>query len=522
MNYKIFITAIAVAGLFVSCSKLDEKLNGELTGAEANALFGGGGATPNITPLLNAAYESLRTFQTQDVVWASQEHTSDEVIGPTRGGDWDDNGIWRVLHNHKWDADHAFLRNAFTDLGRIIFSTTDLLRFNPPAQQAAEARFLRAFATFWILDGWGKVPYRENTADPREIPKVREGQAALDFVISELTAIIPSLPNFAAGQQFVASKDAARVLLMKCYLNKNIYSSADRQSTTFAAADMNQVITLADQILGNAAYSLPANFYHNFAPTNDALSQELIFTGRNLGGQNSGNARFQWFCTLHYNNNPSGWNGFATLGDFYDKFEANDKRRGDSYAGVTNVSGLRVGLLFGQQFNQSGVALKDRKNNPLSFTKEVKLKETGNNLEVTGIRVVKYPPDYNSGDNVNNDYVFFRLADVLLMKAEAILRGGTATNVAPYGGSALAIVNYIRTHPSRGASSLSSLNLDQLLDERGRELYWEGWRRNDLIRFGKFLNAWQEKPASGPERLLFPIPNRALAANPNLTQNPGY
>ena len=99
------------------------------------------------------------------------------------------------------------------------------------------------------------------------------------------------------------------------------------------------------------------------------------------------------------------------------------------------------------------------------------------------------------------------------MKAEALLRTGNAA-----GG--LAIVNQIRT--ARGATPLASLTADNLLDERGRELYWEGWRRNDLIRFGKFLNAWQEKAASTSERLLFPIPNEQLAVNPNLTQNPGY
>jgi starch-binding outer membrane protein, SusD/RagB family len=184
------------------------------------------------------------------------------------------------------------------------------------------------------------------------------------------------------------------------------------------------------------------------------------------------------------------------------------------------------GFLIGQQFDGSGVALKDRTGAPLAFTRAVKSIEINNNLEVTGIRVVKYPIDYTSGDNSNNDFVYFRISDVLLMKAEAILRGGTATaNPASFGGAntALGIVNYLRTHPSRGATALGSLTLDNLLDERGREFYWEGTRRTDLIRFGKFLATWQEKPnASDPKRLLFPIPSREIAANPTLVQNPGY
>ena len=130
--------------------------------------------------------------------------------------------------------------------------------------------------------------------------------------------------------------------------------------------------------------------------------------------------------------------------------------------------------------------------------------------------MIKYPIDYNNGDNVDNDLVIYRYADVLLMKAEAILRGGTD----PDGQTPLELVNEIRG--KRGVPDLTSIDLDVLLDERGFELYWEGHRRQDLIRFGKFLDSYANKPASGPERLLFAIPSTALAVNPNLTQNPGY
>jgi starch-binding outer membrane protein, SusD/RagB family len=165
----------------------------------------------------------------------------------------------------------------------------------------------------------------------------------------------------------------------------------------------------------------------------------------------------------------------------------------------------------------------DRKGNPLSFTKEVKLKETGNNLEVTGIRVMKYVPDLVHQFPWDNDLVVFRLADVLLMKAEAILRGGTGTNVAPYGNTAASIVNYIRTHATRGVAALGTVDLAAVYDERGRELYWEGWRRNDMIRFGTFLAPRDLKPDASPAfRLVYPIPNEQLTINPNLTQNPGY
>jgi hypothetical protein len=217
--------------------------------------------------------------------------------------------------------------------------------------------------------------------------------------------------------------------------------------------------------------------------------------------------------------NPGGWNGFSTLSDFYDKFQAVDQRRGINYRypGALPNPGNRknVGFLEGQQHDLTTDApLKDRKNNPLVFTRAVKLRETGNDLEVTGIRVIKYPYDYATpGDQKENDWAIFRYADVLLMKAEALLRTNKAAE-------ALVIVNQVRAQ--RGALPLVAATLDQLLDERGRELYWEGYRRQDLIRFGKFLQPWQEKPASDAKNLLFPIPNSQLAVNPNLTQNPGY
>jgi starch-binding outer membrane protein, SusD/RagB family len=506
---KNIIKILAVSGLVAAsgCSKLEEKLNGSIPETASG--------TVNVGSLLKATYDATRNpFQDQARLWAAQEHTSDEACGPTRGGDWDDNGIWRVLHRHTWDADHAFLRDTYSDLGRINFLVTDLLRFNPTPVQAAEARFLRAYATLCMLDGWDQCPYREPGGNPLDLPKVRKGIAALDYVIAEITAILNDLPNGPANK---ANKNAARVLLMKCYLNKGVY--ANRANPTFAAADMNQVIALADQLIQSGSYSLTGSYYDNFAPTNDALSAENIFTFPNIGGSESGNVRSRWFCTLHYNQNPSGWNGFTTLADFYNKFDAADIRRGSAYPGVTNVSGLRVGFLVGQQFNQAGVALQDRKGNPLAFTPTVSLKETGNNLEVTGIRVVKYPPDYVSGDNSNNDYVVYRYADVLMMKAEALLRGGTATAVAPT--TAVAAVNMVRARA--GVPALGSVNLDQLIEERGREFYWEGMRRTDQIRFGKFLAARALKPSvSDNKYLVFPIPNDQLAVNPNLTQNPGY
>jgi hypothetical protein len=376
-----------------------------------------------------------------------------------------------------------------------------------------------------VLEGWDQVPYRsagENTLQPS---RVRKGTEALNYIISELNAIMATLPTGPAGK---ANQNAARVLLMKCYLEKGVI--ANRATPTFAAADMNQVITYADQIINSGLYTYSPNYFDNFAPANTTIGKENIWVQQNdagTSGSSGSTVRSRYHSTMHYNQNPGGWNGFTTLSDFYGKFEAADKRRGVAYptAGLPNPGNrINVGFLIGQQYNWANDAvLQDRNGAPLIFTPAVKLEEVNDNLEVTGIRAYKYPIDYvNDGSgNIDNDYVFFRLADVLLMKAEAIQRGGTGTVAGTYGNTALAIVNNIRAN--RGATALATVTLDNLLDERGRELYLESWRRQDLIRFGKFLAPFQEKNyTSDAKYLLFAVPNQQLAVNPNLTPNPGY
>ena len=498
---KKYIFLFLLVGTF-SCTDLEEELREDLTADEAAELI-------DVSALLNAAYESFRLpYQDQSRLWAAQEHTGDSALGPTRGPDWDDNGIWRVLHNHTWDDTHDFLRSTFSELLQIVFATTNILNFETTPQQAAEARFLRVFSMNAVLDGWGQVPFREAGSDLLANANVLGPQETVTFMLDELDAIISDLPD---GPNTVANKDAARVMKMRILLNKGMY--LNRANPTFESADMAEVSSIADEIMDSGKYSFSPNYFDNFAPNNDAISTENIWTAENRGGVSSGNVRSRWYCTLHYNQNPSGWNGFATLSDFYDSFEEDDVRRYTEYAGMTDESGINAGFLIGQQFDADGNALEDRKGNPLAFTREVALSEGGSDLEVTGIRVIKYIIDYNSGDNANNDYVYMRLADVMLMKAEAELRAGNSS-------VALDLVNQIRT--SRGASEFSSLDLDNLLAERGREFFWEGNRRTDLLRFGKYLDAWQNKPASDSKYLLFAIPAQSLAANPNLMQNPGY
>lgn len=502
--------ALIIAGTissFTGCTKLNESLNGSVAEDEF-------AKAQDIPGLLKACYTAFRgPYQDQTGIWCLQDMSTDDAIGPTRGGDWDDNGVWRVLHQQTWLPDNQRIQDNFANLLQIVFRTTDIQRFDITDDVKAQALFLRAYATFSTLDLYGKVPFRQVGSDVRDLPEVMGPDEAIAQITADLTT---AMPNLADGPVYVANKWAAKALLAKLYLNKGALK--DRANPSFDAADMSQVISLCDEIINSSKFELESDFFKAFTPTNSQTSKELIFTLENTNDE-AGNVRFHWFAGTHYNQNPSGWNGFATLASFYDKFEAADQRRGVAYGAFTTNTGMRVGFLEGQQYGKGGVLLKDRSGNNLIFTRDVANIVTGN-VETPGIRVVKYVPDMTadwsgSRDNANNDYVMLRYADVLLMKAEALLRTGKAAE-------ALVIVNEIRA--IRGASAFASLNLDNLLDERGRELYWESWRRNDLIRFGHFLDAvGTTRPSKSDSKyLLFPIPSNALAANPTLEQNPGY
>jgi len=283
---------------------------------------------------------------------------------------------------------------------------------------------------------------------------------------------------------------------------------------------MAKVISLCNTIATNSDLSVSTNYWDNFTWDNGIKSTENIFVRQNEQGIN-----MVWASCMgnHYSMPPDGWNGFTTLADFYNSFDTSDVRRSASIPGYTELVGRGAGFLIGQQRGPKDKKignpvgdLKDRSGNPLIFTPNVSLSFS---TESKGIRTNKYPlnpAEMNGGGwGSKNEMPFFRFADVRLMKAEAILRGGTD------GETALGIVNSIRA--KRNVAALGSLDLTSLLAERGRELYLEAWRRNDLVRFGKFNDPVGERPnASDPSKVLFPIPNIAISSNPNLKQNVGY
>ncbi|EDM34636.1 putative outer membrane protein [Pedobacter sp. BAL39] len=518
----LYITIVgSVVTGSLSCTKLNEEFKGELQE---------GGAS-NVEPgaLLTTAYTSLNTPYQQEQRWVMQEISTDAAIAPTRGGDWDDNGMHRAIHLHSWNADNGYMNNTFVSLGTAVYNASNVLKYQPSAQLAAEARFIRALAMFDLLDLYGVAPLRDGASieDFRVPPEVLQPQAAIDYLVKELNEILASLPLNGPTRAFEANRNAAKVLLMKIYLNKGTF--LNRQSPAFAKEDMDKVVSLAKEITMSGLYSVSATgkYFDNFAPDNDVKSTENIFTLYNKNGERGGAIDRTWNTVAHYNLNPGGWNGWCTLSDYYDKFTETDERRGIYYDYAADTTSNKkkafhrqnVGFFAGQQYNWSTnqpLMARNPPNTPLVFTREVTIRTSGATLETAGIRPMKYAFDYAVTGQRNNDWVVYRYSDVLLMEAEAMLRGGNGSAA-----EGLTMVNDIRD--KRGVTAYTSLTLDNLLDERARELYWEGWRRQDLIRFGKFLLAWQEKAADpDPKTLVYPIPSQQIAVNPNLKQNTGY
>ena len=495
----------------VSCTKLDEEplgsrfVNTSTSASDAD---------------LGSVYSVLNGFTDQANLYALQEHPTDEMMGPTRGTDWGDFGTWRKLHQHTWDPFNERVNESWDRLNRNVFRASQAIAFAGSNNQVkAEASFLRAWYMFYVVDLFGQVPFREVTDGPEANPKVFTRAEATDLIIKDLEFAEANLAYGPAGK---ASKGAAEALLAKVYLNRAVYTSTTPGGPyTFAKADMDKVVDNCNKIIASNQYALGAKgeYFNNFHWDNTTLSKELIFVVENVEGAVKANVQNRFRMTLHYNQTPDGWNGFTTLADFYKSFEPGDERIGGSYPGLSDKIGLKTGFLIGQQYGPGQVALKNRSGQPLVFTPDANLLFA---TEEKGIRVIKYLPKPNAtnngiNDQAGNDYIFLRYADVLLMKAEALQRGGTDAT----GGSATLLVNNLRS--VRGASTPVAVDDKMLLAERGRELYWEGWRRNDMIRFGVFNNPVDQRAAkSDPTRTLFPIPQRAVDTNPNLKQNPGY
>jgi hypothetical protein len=545
--FKISILLLSASFIVVSCTKLNENLNSTLNQADGNKFA---------YLALNAAYNDIGLIYVDPGnEMQLQEVSGDECVVPIRGTDWADGGYHVQLKLHNWTRNGptsgSILEGQFTALNKLNYDATTATASGSP-DQIGQAKFIRAIACYQLLDLFGQFPLRQPGEDLLKPAKVYSGDSAVQFLISELNF---SIANLSTGNpNTIANVNAARLLLMKVYLGRGAFNHL--ANPVFADADLQQVITLGTAM---GAFSPTfEKYYFDIFSYNNSTTPEAVFALPNkIGNTSSTNPSLQnrWYATLHYNSfdgggiyGQAGWNGFSTLGDFYNTFGVNgtnltqtsadttvdDRIGGRFYKGVTDISGLRAGILIGQQYNEAGQPLQDRKNNPLSFRNGSDIPASVDissvpAFESDGYRVLKYTPDFTSGakgnwlsyKNPGNSFIFFRYSDALLMVAEAKMRLSTPDNIG-----ALALVNTLRV--ARHATPLTSMTLvntsnvydpNTLLAERGRELYWENMRRTDLIRFGVFGIAWRLKPADGAKYFVFPMPQADLNANPNLLAN---
>ncbi|WP_431213510.1 RagB/SusD family nutrient uptake outer membrane protein [Puia sp. P3] len=548
MKYNIIIRTSVLASLvFIgSCTKLDETkylydtVNSDgfyQTDAELSSAVG-------------AAYSNLSGIASNNHFIPINEAMTDECVVPTRGPDWGDGGRWVRLATHtvqSTDTDPIngwnFCYSGVNTCNRLIATLSKYQNPKIP-QYVAELRGLRAIYYLWLLDWYGNVPISidfSQTTPPAN--STRDQVYAL--VESELRAVASILPHTGPAAESTYGRVNAYTCwaaLAKLYLNAQIYTGT---------AQWDKCMAACDTLINSGLYTLTPNYADNFSKENKGVP-ETIFTIPYDHVHEQGNN----FCmmTLNglnqntYNMNAQPWNGFASIQEFYNSYIDPSQNpgpqgmvvgtdpAGDSVTGTLDkrLSNFLVGPQYGadgKQLQDGGYEKSgpnyagDPNGAPIVFTPYI------NELQPTawrqsGARIAKWAFYSGMTQNQDNDFAIFRYADILLTKAEANARKAANWNDP----ITLAIVNQIRTVHG-GVDPFASMTAASFLAERGREMFFEGWRRQDQIRFGVFNNAWRFHPADPADNLgphginhvnILPLPDAQLNANKNLKQNPGY
>ena len=518
-----------------ACSNLDEVLVGDVSssfnGSEPSfGTFDGGGAGPN--DAVASAYNQLRESGSANHggYWSIQSVSSDEMAVTQKGGDWYDGGIWIDMHRHTYGPTNGPVTGTWgAQYAAIGACNTALASGGLDANQTAQVKVLRAFFYYRLLDLYGRV--KIVTTPGVDAPQSTRAQV-FDFVESEIksalgiAAVTPGMdlsssPLTATVNPYRINRFAALGLLAKLYLNAEVYTGTARYSEASLAA--GYVIDNGGYMLSDASVVVPnpgkrpsvasdpdnlSGYAAVFAPNNQN-NPEIIWSIAydNVTGQGMNFAQM----TLHYSsqftwnlqNQP--WNGYSALEDFYNSYDNADKRK-------------TANFIVGPQYDYEGSVILDYAatdgNLPLDYTPAINELEP-NASRKGGARLGKFSFRQGQRDNMDNDFPIIRLGDLYLIRAEGDARAAGNWNLA------LNDVNTIRARA--GVPALTSLTADSFLAERGREMFMEVTRRQDLIRFGKYNDAWWEKPASAPFRNVFPIPQEQIdASNGSLTQNPGY
>ena len=463
--------------------------------------------------------------------------TTDEAMNPIRGGDWYDGGLWENMYQHKWNANDINLYNVWKYLFKVIVisnqslsiidSHQTLLSAEETRDFTAEVRAVRALFYYYAMDMFGRVPIVTSYDVKLEQVTQSERSEVFKFIVDELQDVAPQLADEHSNKEGNyygrVTRPVANFLLAKLALNAEIYTDDNwtdgkRQDGKSIYFNVNgekknaweTCIWYCEQ-LRQEGYELESDYASNFAVHNEN-SKENIFTiplDKNLYL----NEYHYHYRSRHYKHGGayggSSENGtcatVSTVKAFgYGTDNVDNRFKINFYADTVLVDGKKIYLDNGK---------------PLVYMPlELKLNLSDSPYKQTaGARVGKYEVDrtaYSDGRQVDNDIVLFRYGDALLMEAEAKVRNGEDGSIE---------LNAIR---DRVGMPHVEANLDNILKERLLELVWEGWRRQDLIRFGKYTKAYDQRTPLEKETTgfttVFPIPQRCLDLNKKLKQNPSY
>lgn len=517
MKKKSFIAFLLGASLLFtpSCTNLDEDIYDKLPAQSF------GNTEIEINALLGTVYNTFKTYFQSDYM-ALDDMGGSMSMKPTRkGGDWYDGGQYREIYMHDYTAQTACVRGgwgtASSNIGKCnatyqVIEASELLKDADKAIKLAEIRGIRAFWIYKMMDLWGNIPLVTDYAD-KELPTNKPRQEVYSWLLSEVKDIADKLPA-REGNYGKFTQGAAYSLLAVLYLN------AEAWGVTCDGNAYQEVINACDKVL-NMGYILEPDTRDNFAYANENSQEAILTAVYDEKDTSSGNGLH--FQTLHYkdnlvfNANFSPWNGMCAQPD-YAKLYADDDPRYDLF------------FLHGKMIDPStGEVIITAHEFELDHTIEVTIlpgterdgTPWGDVNQHDGVRTLKWPYSSSVTSAMGNDFHIFRLAEVYLMKAEAILRnGGSGAEAAKY-------VNAIRQRAWGDSShNYATVTLADVQLERRLEFAWELKSRQDDIRFGCFeTGMWSSSncPRKTGEHLkLYPVSFTAWQTNPNLVQNPGY
>ena len=489
-------------------------------------------------------------------VYDLNSFTTDEQLAPVRGSDWYDGGLWYRLFFHKWTAGEAPLKDTWDYLFKVVMlcnegiERMDAFKTNDPDEHTllesykAELRALRAMYYFYLMDLYGRVPLVTSTDTKSSQMTLSDRKTLFYWIYNELSDVLPFLPS--DYSQFTNSEYYGRMtafvvyfVMMKLAINAEVYTDNDwtdnvrpdgcdiilksKDIFTYNTKEDNAWKTVQNLYASLAEFfTLSENYSENFAVRNET-SRENIFVIP-MNPLLFSNKYWYFFRSRHYLHgaalNCASENGPCATVSAIRTFGFNEGYCNPDIRFYYNFYYDDVAINNQLVRDEDGVtALHYR---PLAVTK---FDLSGEKYEKTaGARIYKYEFDYNSRDDgrlMNNDIVLFRFADAILMYAEACYRLGDKE-------SAVAAINkvFTRSNDPDTWAPYTDVNDDILLRERLMEFMWEGWRRNDLIRFGRFNKPYDLKTDASHEAdghtTVFPIPADLLVMHPDWQQNPGY